>query len=135
MFLLNNDAVAELDAISELMTFVADKPAVGMLACRVSRLDKPNFFDSVGLLLYPDGVCRSRGWQAVHWARHRSPMSVRQPWLGASTTWWLPLVIRLSAATWRAHLERRVMAVSEPRRRGRVRRALGVGALPPRRSG
>ena len=25
--------------------------------------DQPNFFDSVGLLLYPDGVSRPRGWQ------------------------------------------------------------------------
>ena len=33
VFLLNNDAVAEPDTISQLMTFAADKPKVGMLAC------------------------------------------------------------------------------------------------------
>jgi len=63
MFLLNSDAVCDPDAVEELMRFVADKPDVGQLACRVLRADQPNFFDSVGLLLYPDGVCRSRGWE------------------------------------------------------------------------
>lgn len=79
VFLLNNDAVAEPDAISQLMTFVADKPGVGMLACRVSRLDKPNFFDSVGLLLYPDGVCRSRGWQEKDTGQYDDPEEVLAP--------------------------------------------------------
>jgi GT2 family glycosyltransferase len=63
VFLLNSDATCDSEVISELMRFVADKPDVGALACRVVRADQPNFFDSVGLLLYPDGVCRSRGWQ------------------------------------------------------------------------
>lgn len=63
MFLINNDAVATPDAIAELMTFVASRPEAGMLACRVVRYEEPHFFDSVGLLLYPDGVCRSRGWE------------------------------------------------------------------------
>jgi len=63
MFLLNPDAVCDPEVIAELMRFAADKPNVGQLACRVVRADQPNFFDSVGLLLYPDGVSRSRGWQ------------------------------------------------------------------------
>lgn len=63
VFLLNPDAVCDPDAIAELMRFVADKPDVGQLACRVVQADKPNFFDSAGLLLYPDGVSRPRGWQ------------------------------------------------------------------------
>src|SRR5437660_3755567 len=63
MFLLNSDAMCEPDVIAELMEFVADKPEVGSLACRVVMADQPNFLDSTGLLLYPDGVCRSRGWQ------------------------------------------------------------------------
>ena len=62
-FLLNSDAVCDPDVVSELMQFVADKPDVGQLACRVVRADQPNFFDSAGLLLYPDGVCRPRGWE------------------------------------------------------------------------
>jgi GT2 family glycosyltransferase len=63
LFLLNSDAVCDRDVIAELMQFVADKPEVGQLACRVVRADQPNFFDSAGLLLYPDGVARPRAWQ------------------------------------------------------------------------
>ena len=63
VFLLNSDAVCDPDVVAELMRFVADKPQVGQLACRVVQADKPHFFDSTGLLLYPDGVSRSRGWQ------------------------------------------------------------------------
>ena len=79
VFLLNNDAVAEPDAISELMTIAADKPEVGMLACRVSRFDQPIFFDSVGLLLYPDGVCRTRGWQEKDTGQYDNPEEVLAP--------------------------------------------------------
>ncbi|MBK8099345.1 MAG: glycosyltransferase family 2 protein [Planctomycetes bacterium] len=63
VFLLNNDAVAAPDAIERLMAFVQDRPDVGTLACRINRFEEPNVFDSTGLLLYPDGVCRPRGWQ------------------------------------------------------------------------
>jgi GT2 family glycosyltransferase len=63
VFLLNSDAVCDPEVIATLMQFAADKHDVGQLACRVVRADEPNFFDSTGLLLYPDGVCRSRGWQ------------------------------------------------------------------------
>ena len=34
-----------------------------MLACRVLVRDKPHIFDSVGLSVYPDGICRARGWE------------------------------------------------------------------------
>lgn len=68
VFLLNPDAVAEPNAISELMKFVtgkegAERDRIGMLACRIHRMEQPNVFDSAGLLLYPDGVCRPRAWQ------------------------------------------------------------------------
>ena len=63
VFLLNNDATCEPEAIAELMRFADGKPEVGQLACRVLRADAPHFIDSVGLLLYPDGVCRPRGWE------------------------------------------------------------------------
>jgi GT2 family glycosyltransferase len=49
--------------VERLMRFVADKPGVGQLACRVMQAQRPNIVDSVGLLLYPDGACRSRGWE------------------------------------------------------------------------
>lgn len=63
VFLLNSDAVADPQAVAELMRFAAGRPEVGMLACRVVVRDRPQFFDSAGLLLYPDGVCRPRGWE------------------------------------------------------------------------
>jgi GT2 family glycosyltransferase len=63
VFLLNNDAVADSQAIADLVRFAAGRPEVGMLACRVMRRDAPSFFDSAGLLVYPDGICRSRGWE------------------------------------------------------------------------
>lgn len=63
LFLVNNDAVPEPGAVEALVRFAAGRPGVGMLACRVVRYDAPNFIDSAGLLLYPDGVCRPRGWQ------------------------------------------------------------------------
>jgi GT2 family glycosyltransferase len=63
VFLLNSDAICDPEVVTELMEFARDKPDVGQLACRVVRADQPNFFDSAGLLLYPDGVSRPRGWQ------------------------------------------------------------------------
>jgi GT2 family glycosyltransferase len=61
--LLNNDAVLAPDAVAEAMRSAADRPDVGMIAFRVLVYDKPHVFDSTGLLLYPDGVCRPRGWE------------------------------------------------------------------------
>jgi GT2 family glycosyltransferase len=63
LFLLNSDAVCDPNTIEELLRFVADKPEVGQLASRVLQADRPHYFDSAGLLLYPDGVCRPRGWE------------------------------------------------------------------------
>ena len=63
IFLLNDDAVADPSAVEELMRFAASRPEVGMLACRVMRYRDPAFFDSTGLLIYPDGVSRPRAWQ------------------------------------------------------------------------
>ncbi len=79
VFLLNSDAVCEPDVISELMRFTEDKPDVGQLACRVVRADQPNFFDSTGLLLYPDGVCRSRGWQEKNMGQYDRAEEVLAP--------------------------------------------------------
>jgi len=63
LFLLNNDAIAAPGAISALMEFVRGRDDVGSLACRIHRREEPNVFDSAGLLIYPDGVGRPRGWQ------------------------------------------------------------------------
>ncbi len=79
VFLMNSDAVCDPDVIEELMRFVADKPDVGQLACRVVQADKPHIFDSAGLLLYPDGVSRSRGWQEKDQGQYDRPEEVLAP--------------------------------------------------------
>ena len=71
LFLLNSDAVCDPNTIEELLRFVADKPEVGQLASRVLQADRPHYFDSAGLLLYPDGVCRSRGWEEKDLGQYR----------------------------------------------------------------
>lgn len=63
VFLLNNDAVAEPRCVEEALAVAATYTDAGMLACRVMRKDAPNFFDSAGLLIYPDGICRPRAWE------------------------------------------------------------------------
>lgn len=78
-FLLNNDAAADPECVEELVTFLSDKPDVGMLACRVVQYDQPNYFDSTGLLVYPDGVCRSRGWQEKDTGQYDNAQEVLCP--------------------------------------------------------
>jgi GT2 family glycosyltransferase len=62
--LLNNDAELAPDAVRSLLDLAAASPSdVGMLACRVMVHSNPHIFDSTGLLIHADGVCRSRGWE------------------------------------------------------------------------
>jgi GT2 family glycosyltransferase len=86
MLLLNNDAVLQPDAIEELMRFVAEKPDVGMLACRVVQYDKPHIIDSCGLLIYPDGVCRPRGWEEKDLGQYDRVEEVLAP-CGSASAW------------------------------------------------
>jgi GT2 family glycosyltransferase len=79
VFLLNPDAVCDPDVISQLMQFVADKPQIGQLACRIVQADRPHFFDSAGLLLYPDGISRPRGWQEKDRGQYDQPEEVLAP--------------------------------------------------------
>ncbi len=79
VFLLNNDATAHPDAIHELMDFAENRPQTGMLACRVNRHEEPHVFDSTGLLLYPDGCCRPRGWQEKDMGQYDRPEPVLAP--------------------------------------------------------
>jgi GT2 family glycosyltransferase len=79
MFLLNSDAICDPDAIGGLMRFVADKPTAGQLACRVVQMDQPHYFDSTGLLLYPDGIARTRGWQEKDIGQYDRPEEVLAP--------------------------------------------------------
>lgn len=84
--LLNNDAVLAPDAIEEAMRSAADRPEVGMLAFRVLVYDKPHLFDSTGLLLYPDGVCRPRGWEEKDLGQYDRADEVLAP-SGSACAW------------------------------------------------
>ena len=79
VFLLNSDAVCDPGAVEELMRFAEPRPEVGQLACRVLQAERPNFFDSVGLLLYPDGVCRAKGWEEKDLGQYDQPEEVIAP--------------------------------------------------------
>ena len=86
VFLLNNDAVLDPRAIEELMRAVGGRPDVGMLACRVLCYDKPNVIDSVGLLIYPDGVCRPRGWEEKDTGQYDRVEEILAP-VGSASAW------------------------------------------------
>jgi GT2 family glycosyltransferase len=60
--LLNNDAELAPTFMGRLIEAADLEPEVGMFATRILMHDRRNVFDSTGLLVYPDGVCRSRGW-------------------------------------------------------------------------
>jgi GT2 family glycosyltransferase len=59
--LLNNDAVAGPGFVRELLAAAEADDRVGMVAAKVLQHDPPNLIDTVGHLLYPDGLNRGRG--------------------------------------------------------------------------
>ena len=59
--LLNNDAEAEPDWLSEMLRVAVDDPRVGMVACKIVVFDNPRRIDKVGHLIWPDGQNRGRG--------------------------------------------------------------------------
>lgn len=60
--LLNNDTRVDRDWLANLLAIAESGPrTVGMWACKILSYDKPDIFDNVGLLLYPDGLARGRG--------------------------------------------------------------------------
>jgi GT2 family glycosyltransferase len=60
--LLNNDAEVAPEFLARLVAAADLEPEAGMFATRIMMYDRSNVFDSTGLLVYPDGICRSRGW-------------------------------------------------------------------------
>jgi len=62
ILLLNNDADLHPRFLEEMSAAAELEPEIGMFASRVMMYDRRNVFDSTGLLVYPDGICRSRGW-------------------------------------------------------------------------
>ena len=61
LILLNNDAVAAPSFARELVAAAEADAAVGMVAARVLEYARRNVLDTVGHLLYPDGLNRGRG--------------------------------------------------------------------------
>jgi GT2 family glycosyltransferase len=59
--LLNNDAVATPGFVRELVEAAEADPRIGMVAAKVLQYAERNVIDSVGHLLYPDGLNRGRG--------------------------------------------------------------------------
>jgi len=60
--LLNNDAELDPAFLAEMAAAADRDPGFGMFAANVRMFDRREVFDSAGLLVYPDGICRSRGW-------------------------------------------------------------------------
>jgi GT2 family glycosyltransferase len=61
LVLLNNDAVAAPSFVRELVAAAAADPGIGMVAARVLEYARRDVIDTVGHLLYPDGLNRGRG--------------------------------------------------------------------------
>jgi len=59
--LLNSDAVAAPSFVRELVEAAEADPRVGMVAAKVLLLPDRELIDTVGHLLYPDGLNRGRG--------------------------------------------------------------------------
>tara|TARA_B100000315_G_scaffold186871_1_gene176395 strand:+ start:2856 stop:3896 length:1041 start_codon:yes stop_codon:yes gene_type:complete len=60
--LLNNDAEVEESWLEEIVGAEQRYPNAGMFASKIYFAGERNRLDSTGLLVYPDGMCRSRGW-------------------------------------------------------------------------
>lgn len=58
--LLNNDASAAADWVSQLVSATSD-PQVGMVASKIVFYDRRTVIDKAGHLFYPDGLNRGRG--------------------------------------------------------------------------
>ena len=61
LILLNNDAVAAPSFARELVAAAESDPRIGMVAAKVLEYGRRDVIDTVGHLLYPDGLNRGRG--------------------------------------------------------------------------
>ena len=77
--LLNNDVTLDPCWLSEIVKASVRKPEAGMFASKILSSGKPGILDSAGLLLYPDGVCRSRGWLEPDRDEYRRETEVLAP--------------------------------------------------------
>jgi GT2 family glycosyltransferase len=79
LVLLNNDAEVAPDFLERLAAAADDNPDVGMFAARIMMFDRRGVYDSTGLLVYPDGICRSRGWLEKDVGQYDVPAEVLGP--------------------------------------------------------
>lgn len=77
--LVNNDSELRTDFLSRLSAGCNADPAAGMYATKVLMYDRPQIIDSAGLLVYPDGVCRSRGWLESDGGEYDEPAEILGP--------------------------------------------------------
>ena len=77
--LLNNDAEVAPDFVAKVKVAAAMYPSYGMFATRILMYDRHNVYDSTGLLVYPDGICRSRGWLEKDLGQYDAPEEVLGP--------------------------------------------------------
>jgi GT2 family glycosyltransferase len=61
VLLLNNDACADPGLVRELVLAAGRKPHTGMVAAKVLDYTRRDVIDTVGHLMYPDGLNRGRG--------------------------------------------------------------------------
>ena len=61
LLLLNNDAVAAPSMVREMVAVAEADPRTGMVSARVLDHERRDVIDTVGHLLYPDGLNRGRG--------------------------------------------------------------------------
>jgi GT2 family glycosyltransferase len=77
--LLNNDAEIAPDFLSRVASVADEHPECGMFASRIMMYDRRSVYDSTGLLVYPDGICRSRGWLEKDVGQFDAPAEVLGP--------------------------------------------------------
>ncbi|MFH1824891.1 MAG: glycosyltransferase family 2 protein [Candidatus Firestonebacteria bacterium] len=61
--LLNNDTKVVSNWLSDLVREIKRNDNIGMCASKILFLNNTNLIDSVGVVLYPDGMSRTRGHQ------------------------------------------------------------------------
>ena len=77
--LVNNDAELDARFLEAMDAAATNHSAIGMFAACVRMFDRRNVFDSTGLLVYPDGICRSRGWLEEDRGQYDEPADVLCP--------------------------------------------------------
>jgi len=79
LLLINNDIEVHPKMLEALANASVRYPDAGMFATCIYYAYSCNRFDSTGLLIYPDGICRSRGWLEVDLGQYSKEEEVLAP--------------------------------------------------------